>query len=236
MSSKAPPPSNTGRPPTTSVLRSALYYQNRIIIPEKKSQVQGDTSVPDGKSPKTPPQTLPPNVGKTNRQTTVPNGPRTYHGGAAAARPTSLGPVSNTTASASRNVTVNSNVALPERFSDLEQHGCGVGTSNSGDTMESHGIDIVVTDAEEEKKPSILKRFYKCLQDNRMKGNPNAEEILARSNPDDYKVLKKVLNITFITVGIALLVSVIIVIIYSKIGKLISKIISFCFTFLYARL
>ena len=93
--------------------------------------------------------------------------------------------------------------------------------------MESRGIDIVITDTEdgsqrhELKKYTIWKKVSRALQDNRMKGKPDAERILAVGNPQDYRILKKVLNITFLTIGIALLIAVIIVIIYTYVGKFV---------------
>ena len=230
---------NTGRPPTTSVLRSAIYYQNRIIVQDKK-----DTK-PDQSGAKSPTSS---NVsGKNDRPNTssMPNGPRAATSSGKShttsnTRPTSLGPISNTATSASRsrggNDTVNTSVAA-NAVRGAKDRGCPDETVTSTrarsynvsgvnrecgdfDDMDAHGIDIVVTDTEEdEKEQSILKRCYKCIQDNRMKGVPDAESILASSNPQDYKVLKKVLNITFLTVGIALLISVVISIIYSKIGE-----------------
>nr|XP_022307565.1 uncharacterized protein LOC111113554 isoform X2 [Crassostrea virginica] len=86
-------------------------------------------------------------------------------------------------------------------------------------TMEGREIEISVTDPENtnmtihQKKPkSIWKRIYLCLQDNRMKGK-DAEELL--NDPNEYRVLKKVLNIIFITVGVTLFVAVVISVIYS---------------------
>ncbi|XP_053382251.1 uncharacterized protein LOC128549511 isoform X2 [Mercenaria mercenaria] len=186
-----------GRPPTTSILRSALYYQNRIIIPEKK---------------RSPTQTT---ANAPNEPRTI-SAPNAVIGSGAKARPTSLQqnsnsaifrPATNASASISNVRTIQgNNVPLAD------------------DTMDTAGIDIVVTDTENnqhrvKKKKSIFKRFYLCLQDNRMKGEPNAEEILASSNPQEYRILKKVLNTTFLSVGIALLVAVLIVIIYSSIDS-----------------
>ncbi|KAL4217577.1 hypothetical protein ACF0H5_022319 [Mactra antiquata] len=183
---------DTGRPPTTSVLRSAMYYQNRIIIPEKKRSpsqhpVQGQTNA------------------LTSSRGTAGN----------VARPTSLQQNSNTS--------INRSTGSVECVSDARLiSGNSLQSNIADDVMDSAGIDIVVTDTDDtdhhvKKNPSILKRFYKCLQDNRMKGNPNAEEILASSNPQDYRVLKQVLNFSFLSIGIALLVAVVIVIIYSLI-------------------
>lgn len=232
MASKPQTQGNTGRPPTTSVLRSAIYYQNRIIVPEKKSRNAGHISAPDAKSTSPSNSSLPshgsidrPITAQRGPQTTSVTGPETHSNTKTTAhsRPTSLGPISDSatsTRTSSGNARASSaTVGAGNTVASTRNYVSGV---NAGcDDMESHGIDIVVTDAEEEeeKSASCFKRFYKCLQDNRMKGKPNAEEILASSNPEDFKVLKKVLNITFLTVGIALLISVVISIIYSKIGE-----------------
>lgn len=179
--------SNAGRPPTTSVLRSAMYYQNIIIIPDKK------------RSSHTQNITCPSN---------------TAIGIGAKARPTSLQQNSN---SAINRMATNTGASV----SDMRTiHGNNANIAD--DSMESAGIDIVVTDTENiqyrVKKKSLLKRFFLCLQDNRMKGNANAEEILAKSNPAEFVVLKKLLNTTFLSIGIALLVAVVIVIVYSAIA------------------
>lgn len=178
---------NSGRPPTTSVLRSAMYYQNRIIIPDKTRPSQ------------------------TQKITSVPNTPI---GIAAKARPTSLQQNSNITINRTATTTGAS-------VSDMRTiHGNNAHIAD--DSMDAAGIDIVVTDTENihhrVKKKSILKRFFLCLQDNRMKGNANAEEILAKSNPAEFVVLKKVLNTTFLSIGITLLVAVVLVIVYSAIA------------------
>lgn len=86
-------------------------------------------------------------------------------------------------------------------------------------TMVGREIEISLTDPENtnmtihQKKPkSIWKRIYLCLQDNRMKGQEPGELL---NDPNEYRVLKKVLNIIFITVGVTLFVAVVISVIYS---------------------
>jgi hypothetical protein len=181
-----------------------MYYQNRIIIPEKKrSPTQNTANVPN--------------------EAQAINTQNTAVGSGAKARPTSLQQNSNRTIN---RAATNANASI----SDVRTIQ-GNNFPLSGDTMDTAGIDIVVTDTENKqhrvkKKKSIFKRFYLCLQDNRMKGKPNAEQILASSNPQEYRILKKVLNTTFLSVGIALLIAVVIVIIYSSIGK-------FFFSFFY---
>ncbi|XP_055995862.1 uncharacterized protein LOC125647240 isoform X2 [Ostrea edulis] len=87
-------------------------------------------------------------------------------------------------------------------------------------TMDGREIEICLTDPEnsnmtihsQDKPKSIWKRIYLCLQDNRMK-NLDSGELL--NNPNEYRVLKKVLNIIFITVGVTLFVAVVVSVIYS---------------------
>lgn len=178
--------SDTGRPPTTSFLRSAMYYQNRIIIPDKK---RSPTQI---------------NVGQQNTFNSVPNS------GNDTARSRSLQQYSDSAK--------NSTSATCTEVKNIH----GNHLPNTDDAMDAAGIDIVVTDTENREhtvqNKSLFKRFFECLQDNRMKGNPNAEEILANSSPQEYRILKKILNTTFLSIGIALLIAVVIVIIYSAIA------------------
>ncbi|XP_052762858.1 uncharacterized protein LOC128205333 [Mya arenaria] len=205
MASKSNPgQATTGRPPTTSVLRSALYYQNRIIVPEKK------TKSPSG-SPDRPTESTEPGLRYS-----------------LAARPSTLqrsldGAQNSDSALESGIISQTIPVAAS---GNIDCGGSRYDAPRSPDKMETHGIDIVVTEADDgsnKDDESCLKRFFKCLQDNRMKGVPNAEEILASSNPQDFKVLKKVLNISFLTIGIALLIAVLIVILYSTIDSFNKK-------------
>lgn len=98
-------------------------------------------------------------------------------------------------------------------------------------TMDGRAIEIMVSDetgvthrpAESPKvsrKRALLKRIGTALLDNRMKGRQNCEHLLTE-NPEEYRVLKKVLNIMFVTVGVALLLSVFVVIAYTTIGKFV---------------
>lgn len=187
---------NTGRPPTTSFLRSAVYYQNRIIVQDRK------------RSP-------------TQTSAGQPNGTYSLSRNSA-----------NTAAEANRAQQIsNSAINRPEEACEHTTtevksiHGNYL--SDADDAMDAAGIDIVVTDTENNehkvKKKSIFKRCLMCLQDNRMKGNPDAEEILANSSPEEYRILKKILNTTFLSIGVALLIAVVIVIIYSAIGRYIGK-------------
>ncbi|XP_025091459.1 uncharacterized protein LOC112562418 isoform X1 [Pomacea canaliculata] len=65
-------------------------------------------------------------------------------------------------------------------------------------------------------KRALLKKIGTVLLDNRMAGKDNSEHLL-NEHPEEYRVLKKVLNIMFVTVGVALLFSVFVVIGYTAI-------------------
>lgn len=100
--------------------------------------------------------------------------------------------------------------------------------------MDARGIDIILTDpdnsskqiknmdsfnTEESKgKNSIWRKINRVLMDDRVKAS-NGQIVLENRHPEEYRILKKVLNILFLTVGITLFVSVIIVVIYAFIGK-----------------
>ncbi|KAK3087069.1 hypothetical protein FSP39_001216 [Pinctada imbricata] len=91
-------------------------------------------------------------------------------------------------------------------------------------TMDSRGIEIILTDPEnssknitssEYKKKTWIKKLHRLLLDNRMKGKPPLEH---PGNQEEYRVLKKVLNITFLTVGIVLFVAVVVTVTYAFIA------------------
>jgi len=96
-------------------------------------------------------------------------------------------------------------------------------------TMDARGIEIILTDPEnssrhiaaenKEKNNTVWKKINRFLQDNRMKGNPDSDRILNTDRPEDYRVLKKVLNLSFLTIGILLFLAVIVVVIYAFVGK-----------------
>ena len=95
-------------------------------------------------------------------------------------------------------------------------------------TMDARGIEIILTDpenssrpieTEEKEKNTICRKITRLLQDNRMKGIPDSERILNTGNPEEYALLKKVLNIAFLTIGIVLFLSVVVVVIYAFVGK-----------------
>lgn len=52
-----------------------------------------------------------------------------------------------------------------------------------------------------------------------MKDNPDSDRILNADHPEDYRLLKKVLNILFLTIGVVLFLAVIVVVIYAFAGK-----------------
>lgn len=132
---------STGRPPTTSILRSAMYYQNRIIIPEKKrSPTQPATNV-------------------QNVTQTMSNRSSSPIGSGANARPTSL--------------QQNSNSAINRSATDAHASISEVRTIQGNnvhlteDTMDSAGIDIVVTDTENKqhrvKKKNLFVHGFSCV-------------------------------------------------------------------------
>lgn len=93
-------------------------------------------------------------------------------------------------------------------------------------TMDARGIEIIVTDSDSgfrsrntETNKTMWKKISRILLDNRMKGRAGSGRMLNSDNPEEYRVLKKVLNIIFLTIGITLLISVIIVIIYTTVGE-----------------
>ena len=73
------------------------------------------------------------------------------------------------------------------------------------------------------KTHQVLKRIYLCLEDNRMKtGNQETQDKLKDMNlsqSESHQILKKILNIIFVTTGVSLFLAVIIVIIYTSIGE-----------------
>ena len=195
------------RLPTTSVLRSAMYYQNRIISAEPPREMRSHSSSPHAHSP----ASLSDASGRAVKDQIDPNVKQSV------VRET-IGGKSNSNQN-NRKFDPISAAAISVAESGLCRH------ISSRGTMDSRGIDIVITDTEdgstrhELKRYTIWKKIYRVLQDNRMKGKPDVEQILAVGNPQDYRILKKVLNIVFLTVGIALLIAVIIVIVYTYIGR-----------------
>ena len=196
------------RPPTTSILRSAMYYQNRIIAAEPPQEIKSRS--PSSTHASSPATTSEISARPDINQST----PNLKQTGA------------RETIAENSNSNINNRKSDPisvTEISNTDIRRCA--TMKPSSTMDSRGIDIVITDTEdgsqrhELKKYSIWKKVSRVLQDNRMKGVPDAERILAVGNPQDYKILKKVLNITFLTIGICLLVAVIIVIVYTYVGK-----------------
>lgn len=104
----------------------------------------------------------------------------------------------------------------------LEMDPCSV-------TVDGRGIEIIVSDetgishrpdtpSRLSGKRALLKRVGTVLLDNRMTGKENFQNLLIE-HPEEYRVLKRVLNIIFVTVGMALLVSVFVVIVYTAVGE-----------------
>lgn len=95
-------------------------------------------------------------------------------------------------------------------------------------TMDARGIEIILTDPENSSRPiateeskrknTWLKKINRVLLDNRVKGR-DSEIILHRDNPEDNKVLKKVLNFIFLAIGAMLFLSVLICVIYAFASK-----------------
>ncbi|XP_071141669.1 TRAF3-interacting protein 1-like [Mytilus edulis] len=97
-------------------------------------------------------------------------------------------------------------------------------------TMDARGIDIILTDPDNSSKQiknmdsfntdeakernTIWRKINRVLLDDRVKAS-NGQIVLENRNPEEYRILKKVLNILFLTIGITLFVSVIIVVIYA---------------------
>ncbi|CAG5133038.1 unnamed protein product, partial [Candidula unifasciata] len=86
--------------------------------------------------------------------------------------------------------------------------------------MDGRGIEIIVSDENDTRvstvlsgKRAVLRRIWTILLDNRVEGRPDAEKAL-HPRPEEHRVLKRVLNIIFITIGVALFISVLVVIIY----------------------
>ncbi|XP_013389472.1 serine/arginine repetitive matrix protein 1 [Lingula anatina] len=69
------------------------------------------------------------------------------------------------------------------------------------------------------KQNSTLQRIYKRLEDNRLEGKGGLDRNILNPGTDEYLLLKKILNIVFITVGLLLLLAVIGVIIYINVAK-----------------
>ncbi len=95
-------------------------------------------------------------------------------------------------------------------------------------------IEIIVSDEHDTRVSTVrpgkrawLHRIWTLLLDNRVAGRPDRERAL-HPHPDDYRVLKRVLNIAFVTIGVALLIAVFVVIIYTYIGGYVVVVIVTC--------
>ncbi|KAK3607342.1 hypothetical protein CHS0354_036949 [Potamilus streckersoni] len=177
------------RPPTTSILRSAIYYQNRIIVrdpPENRSRPSSSHE-------------------SNNRSLAtvlhLPENSPTFDVSTAHKRPENIPNDTGNTKSS-----------------------CSVMEIDASSVLNMGGIDIVVTDVDSGEKNhvtnkySIWKRIYLVLQDDRMRGRSDIDVILNCENQEKYRILKKVLNILFLTIGVVLLLAVIVVIIYTMVA------------------
>lgn len=95
-----------------------------------------------------------------------------------------------------------------------------------GSIAQAQVIQVAPTPPPKKKKrrtPKILKKIALCLQDNRMRtGSDETKQKIRDMNESQdttNMILKKILNIIFVTTGITLFLSVVIVIIYTSIGK-----------------
>ncbi|KAL3858717.1 hypothetical protein ACJMK2_008978, partial [Sinanodonta woodiana] len=176
------------RPPTTSVLRSAIYYQNRIIVrdpPDKRSHPSSSLES-NNRSPATVSQL------------------------------SEYSPISDVSTAHKRTENI-------PNYTGNTKSTCSVMEIDASAVLNMGGIDIVVTDVDGgekshvTKKHSIWKRMYLVLQDDRMRGRSDIDVILNCEHPEKYRILKRVLNILFLTIGVVLLLAVIVVIIYSMV-------------------
>lgn len=111
--------------------------------------------------------------------------------------------------------------------------GAGVGDSSAGasssmaagpSSSSGQGVTGVWSQMfKNSREYTVLKKVVRLLQDNRL--NSGDEETaqrlqdLNRSQSESYPILKTILNVIFITTGVVLLIAVVIVIIYTSIGK-----------------
>lgn len=189
-------------PTPRSTLRSAVYYQNRFIIletPESRGASDGYAA----------------NSTNTSRRSgsrdNVSNSP--HHRTDGLNKETSL----NSGSSKHRHKMSSDIQRKPGNRRNMEMDASSV-------TMDARGIEIILTDPENSSRPiaseskgknTIWQKIGRLLQDNRMKDNPDSDRILNADHPEDYRLLKKVLNILFLTIGVVLFLAVIVVVIYA---------------------
>lgn len=86
------------------------------------------------------------------------------------------------------------------------------------------GLRRAESTATDKQERSLLRTIKLRLQDNRLEGTDFEQQQQARQRnraeeDASYAMLKTVLNAIFVTTGLALLISVIIVVIYTSVGK-----------------
>ncbi|OWF45192.1 hypothetical protein KP79_PYT23603 [Mizuhopecten yessoensis] len=189
--------------PPRSTLRSAVYYQNRFIVletPESHGGSDGYAANPAHNSK------------RSGSRDQVSNSSHRVDG-----------------ADLNKETSFNSSAGKHGRkmSSDIQRKSGNrrnMEMDASSVTMDARGIEIILTDPENSSRPiasesknknTIWKKINRFLQDNRMKGNPDSDRILNADHPEDYRILKKVLNILFLTIGVVLFLAVIVVVIYA---------------------
>uniref|UniRef100_A0A0B6ZR83 Uncharacterized protein n=1 Tax=Arion vulgaris TaxID=1028688 RepID=A0A0B6ZR83_9EUPU len=92
--------------------------------------------------------------------------------------------------------------------------------------MDGRGIEIIVSDENDARvstvksgKRVLLRRIWMILLDKRVDGRTESVNTLGPHSVEEHEQLKRVLNIIFIIVGIALLIAVFVVIIYTVVGE-----------------
>ncbi|XP_069106388.1 uncharacterized protein [Argopecten irradians] len=189
--------------PPRSTLRSAVYYQNRFIVleaPDAGGVSDGYTGNPAH------------NTKRSASRDHVSNSSQRVDG-------TGLNKETSFNSGAGKH--------SREMSSDIQRkpgNRRNMEMDASSVTMDARGIEIILTDPENSSRPiaseaknknTIWKKINRFLQDNRMKGNPDSDRILNADHPEDYRILKKVLNILFLTIGVVLFLAVIVVVIYA---------------------
>ncbi|XP_064608882.1 uncharacterized protein LOC135473034 isoform X2 [Liolophura sinensis] len=202
-------PPGPGRGKQGGTLRNCVYYQNRFIILDPvDDKAQLSTEKAENRVNKPPASSCDPSSGWQDGKIDAPlneTGDLSFENYVRAANTDSVG----------RN---------------HRKTGGKMEMDASSVTMVPRGIEVVIDDGEggsprrmhtgiapPRENNSILKKIWSILQDNRMKGRDDWEAVLNSTRPEDHRVLKKILNIIFLTIGVSLLLSVIIVVIYATV-------------------
>ncbi|KAJ8322168.1 hypothetical protein KUTeg_000639 [Tegillarca granosa] len=196
--SQVPSPTSTtsSNPQQKNILRNAVYYQNRFILLDSPSDATKTNS---------------------NSSTNMSQSHDAYDG-----KSVRMGGRRQQQKSNDGNEETSfSNNKMAERVGGNRKN---MEMDASSVTMDARGIEIILTDPENSSRPiaaeesksknTWLKKINRVLLDNRVKGR-NSEIILHRDNPEDNKVLKKVLNFIFLAIGAMLFLSVLICVIYA---------------------